>query len=372
MMEKSFFYVEPFDVCINVENIGARWTKWINRFDNYLVAADIGEDARKEALLLHCVGENVYDTYCSLPDIVPSNKSPPGNELSNYDKAKLKLSTYFVPKANIEFELFNFRQAKQSDSETVDQYYARLLKLSKNCNFADTDREIKSQIILTTTSTSLRRYALREQPTLQQLLTQAKTYETTEEQAKQIENKATAPVARLNNKTINNFNKGTGRNKHNYKQTVFKPRYNKYNNYTAQKSETCRNCGGPWHTNGRKHCPAVNVKCHFCQKQGHYAKVCISAATNRPKQHWENKQRSQVNFNEKESDTSDEAFFCLSVNNLNTVPKTKVMLNGQELSFVIDTGSTVNLINNKVFQKFTGENLIEDATQIMPYNTNEN
>lgn len=84
---------------------------------------------------------------------------------------------------NTEFEIFNFRQTKQQAGETIDQYYARLLKLSTNCESVDKERKIKSQIILNANSTNLRRFALREQPTLQQLITQAKTWETTEDQA---------------------------------------------------------------------------------------------------------------------------------------------------------------------------------------------
>ncbi|XP_044264984.1 uncharacterized protein LOC123011556 [Tribolium madens] len=49
--------INPFDIT-DTTNIGARWDKWINRFDNYLVAINIKEEARKVALLLHSIEEN--------------------------------------------------------------------------------------------------------------------------------------------------------------------------------------------------------------------------------------------------------------------------------------------------------------------------
>ena len=36
----------------------------------------------------------------------------------------------------------------------------------------------------------------------------------------------------------------------------------------------CRNCG--WGPHAREQCPAKNATCHYCQKVGHLAKVCLS------------------------------------------------------------------------------------------------
>ena len=41
-----------------------------------------------------------------------------------------------------------------------------------------------------------------------------------------------------------------------------------------EKIPTCRNCG--WGPHAREQCPAKNATCHYCQKIGHLAKVCLS------------------------------------------------------------------------------------------------
>lgn len=71
-----------------------------------------------------------------------------------YGSAKRTLTLHFFLKKNLNFEIFNFRQAKQQNHESLDQFYARLLKLSVT-------KMMRSNIILTKTSSNLRQYGRR-------------------------------------------------------------------------------------------------------------------------------------------------------------------------------------------------------------------
>ena len=68
-------------------------------------------------------------------------------EPDNYDRAINKLNAYFSLKKNIDYEIFQFRQAKQLTDETVDQVCLRLWKLAVSCDFHDTEKEIKAAVI---------------------------------------------------------------------------------------------------------------------------------------------------------------------------------------------------------------------------------
>ena len=94
-------------------------------------------DARQKAMLLHYAGEAVFDLSEAV-GVIPTDNS---------DATKLKLTAYFTPRRNEEYEVFTFRQTQQKSGETIDQFHARLQQMSKNCNFEDKNREIKSQII---------------------------------------------------------------------------------------------------------------------------------------------------------------------------------------------------------------------------------
>ena len=47
----------------------------------------------------------------------------------------------------MDYEIFQFRQAKQNNGETTDQFAIRLRKLAAHCEFHDLDQEIKTAII---------------------------------------------------------------------------------------------------------------------------------------------------------------------------------------------------------------------------------
>ena len=77
-------------------------------------------------------------------------------------KRQILKRTFRTTTKNRLYDVYQFRQAKQGNAETLDQYYTRLRTLSKRCNFADADFEIMRQIVLYGTSSRLRKQALRE------------------------------------------------------------------------------------------------------------------------------------------------------------------------------------------------------------------
>ena len=115
------------------------------------------------------------------------------------EKAIDALTSYFTPKKNVAYEEYLFRQAKQDPEEKIMAYYTCLKHLSQTCEFADADREIKTQIIQHYTSSKLRRKALNEPATtLQALLEYGKTLELTASHISALENQQTEGVNEVN------------------------------------------------------------------------------------------------------------------------------------------------------------------------------
>lgn len=456
----------PFNTS-DISNIGGRWLKWIDRFENFLEASDITDAKRKKALLLHLAGDEVFSIFQSLPDPPPienvtendedseDDEQQNGNnaavdEVDEYERAKVKLKNHFVPRTNVNFEIFNFRQCKQHTGESIDQFYARLLKLATNCNFSNKDDEIKSQVILTTTSTQLRRHGLRANPSLSGLLQYGQTLETTEQHINVIEQAPGEHSVSFNRQpnrrhNLKNINKENSNNSNNFNNNQRDNRNsNNKNNNNSNNNQKCRNCGNNWHPNGRENCPARNFSCNRCGKQGHFAKVCMSnsnnnninnngsnknnqsetrrsvnnvdsnnrscnsnqyqqdtnfTTTNNMKNnnmrnnntqsknvqnngrqnnnnnnhmHLQNinvsgNQRYQMNY-----DDSDSEYSTFNVGNTNsTLPTTNVFVNGTQISFTIDTGSSANIISKNVFDKFLNTTVLTSAAsdKIFPYNS---
>ena len=76
----------------------------------------ISDDKQKRAVFLHNGGPEVDEIFGTLQD---------DGEDKDYEKAVEKLTTHFSPWVNVTYEVYNFRQAKQKDGETLDCFSAQ-------------------------------------------------------------------------------------------------------------------------------------------------------------------------------------------------------------------------------------------------------
>ena len=114
--------------------------------------------------------------------------APEGETL--HAKAIRLLDAHFLPQVNIPFERHQFRQAKQEESQTGDQFVTRLFQLSENCDFGTSQEEqIRDQLIDKCRSHDLRKklLAVSDKLTLQKAIDIARSLEAAESQARSIE-----------------------------------------------------------------------------------------------------------------------------------------------------------------------------------------
>ena len=236
-------------------NVGPRWKKWLARFENLTIGMGIEDEKRKRALLLHYSGPEVDEIFDTLEDT---------GEDKDYKKAVEKLTAHFNPQVNTTYEVYNFRKAQQNEGESFDSFHTRLRTLAKTCEFADADKEIKEQIILSCKSNALRRKALREDLDLTALLKAGRALELSETQAKEVESdKTTVNVVNDKRKSEKRSKKGKGCRRERRSGSHKESR--KFDEATK-----CRNCGGTYPH--KDSCPARNKK--SCGKLNHFAKVC--------------------------------------------------------------------------------------------------
>ena len=337
------FSIEPTD------SASVRWERWLRRFDNFVVARDIATNARQKAMLLHYAGEAVFDLSEAV-GVVPTD---------NFEQTKVKLTAYFTPRRNEEYEVFTFRQTQQKSEETLDQFHARLQQISKNCNFQDKNREIKSQIIQKCSMPKIRDKGLSEvNITLPQLLTYGRTLEATVQQAKIMSNAASngTSVHAVSDDSQSFSSKqgdyGTprfrasrvqGKSGSHRDHQVAGPRYDKphYKQHQGKpphwmSAKSCPGCGGQPHN--RLKCKAWGKTCHKCHKENHFASVCRS---------------KEAHFIENDS-TNDlcEGAYTLSLHHATGTHTVKpyectVTMAGKVVCLEIDTGASVSLISER-------------------------
>ena len=345
---------QKFDVFNEETSLGIRWTKYVSKLENMFTGLAIDSKKRKKALLLHYAGDDVFDIYETL--------NLDGND-SNYDETKKGLGDYFNPKKNKEFERYEFRNMKQSKSESIDQFVTRLRQKATNCDFTDKDVEIKSQMIQGCYSQKLRTKCLEEDKALDVLLTMARTMEIAQKQAKCMENgqsdSSLDKVDKIKSKSSKQFGNSSppkrfvapAQQKHTApRNPTHKPR-----------DQKCRNCGGEFPHRSR--CPAIGVECHYCHKKNHFISVCQKRIKNSQRQRLreiaedasvesDTELKTQNDIN---SDSDQEVTYGLKshqVSHINSkVPCMTLKINDVDTKVLIDTGSSLNLVDEHVVQK---------------------
>ena len=175
----------PFDCTGNPTSVGPLWRRWKRFFEFFIKAKGITKDTQKRVLLLHCAGQDLQGIFVTLSDPGPA---PDGE--SQYAKTVRLVDAHFLPQVNIPFERNQFRQAKQEESETADQFVTRLFQLSENCDFGTSKKEqICDQLIDKCRSHDLHKklLAVSGKLTLQKARVIARSMEAAESQARSIE-----------------------------------------------------------------------------------------------------------------------------------------------------------------------------------------
>lgn len=358
-----------FDMDIDPTSLGQRWKKWLARVENLLVALDIDSPKRKKALLLHYAGQPVQDALDTLP--VPPAPGNVRDELNDYDKAVKMLNSYFMPQRNVEYEVYVFRQANQKQAETLDQFQTRLRQLAETCEFQNTDREVKSQIVQGCTSTRLRRKALRDTKlTLTDLLSHGRAMETSETQAQGIEATTTST-------SVNAVTQGQNQRQH---------RGPRHQQQRSDTNKSCRNCGGQYpHKNGRESCPAYGRECGHCGKLNHFQAHCLSPPkTSGPGKDSSNKKpkakRRQKRVNKVDTSpgaasgdsSSDDAYVFGIDDKHRRSPRATITVCGTPIEVMVDTGASVNVLDHGTYATLTNAAPLKPTkTRIYPYGTSK-
>ncbi|CAB3985054.1 uncharacterized protein LOC110987377 [Paramuricea clavata] len=353
----------PFNVEDDPTATGQRWTKWKKRFENFLLAMDIDDETRKRALLLHYIGSSAFDIFETLTDT--------GDE-KDYKKAMDRLTEHFTPQRNVDYEIYLFRQARQQPTETLDQFTTRLRQLASTCEFTSIEKEIKSQIILNCSSSHLRRRALRDSPlTLKALLDLGRAMEISEKQASQsgIESQSISP----DETELLNYTRLSQRSQSRQSPSPPFPRSREF----PSPSCTCGHCGYAYpHPQGQVSCPARGSQCRSCGKMKHFARCCRSkpirptfaeSSSSRPQSRFQPpppnsfprqpppREIRHVTDTQQYPTSDDEYLFTVAISQVgnSTTPKAKVMIANVPLQMLIDSGASINVIDEKAYHAIT-------------------
>ena len=233
-----------------------------------MIGFDITSGKRQRALLLHYGGEELEDIFDTLDNTGSADEIKPAIDA---------LTEYFASKKNTVYEAIVFRDAVQEEHETVDQFCTRLRKLTKKCDFADTEKEIQIQIVAKCRSNYLRKRALEKERTLSNLLELARTVELAESRANRISPGISMGV--LSHDTVNKLTGARSKQRH-------VPNVNSH-------SIQCFKCGFDYPHENK--CPAEGKECKACGQRNHLARCCRNSVSSAKAYRDESKHETHTN-----------------------------------------------------------------------------
>ena len=259
-------------------------------------------------------------------------------------------------KVNISGERSEFHARKQRVGESITNYMSSLRELASSCNFGTMEDDMTCvQLVEFNNNSQVR----------EKLVSKTYTLEQAVQIAKEIEKGANTARDMLQKAATNNSTSQTAR------RTAASPK-KQYSRFTPKKSTICPNetstparpkrscyrCSSQKHLANDPTCPAINACCCICQKLGHYSKVCQSGSTpnkeglvdtttkfNQSHLYDEHANESNNYLQNEISSDCKQNFVILYIDSAQTqyvYSAVKV----KPVNFVIDTGSTVSLINS--------------------------
>ena len=366
---------EKFDIHADPATLGQRWPIYIKRIENLFKGFKINDDEQKRSLLFYYAGADVSDLFESLDE-----------QGTTYQHAKDRLQTHFCPSKNLEYERFKFREARQSPSESITEYHMRLQKLARHCEFATTSVEVKSQIILGCKSSRLRRKALSDSNMdLKKLLDVARAMELSEIQCVKMEQSFNHSVNLSTHTESEQVNRVKNDHRRSQKHDS-NPRKPTRDNNRNDEEQSCYFCGGPYPHKGS--CPASNKKCNYCERIGHYEKMCHQRKRDRDKSAKDRNSRDDSKLPQKEerkesarrieiddSDSDSEfVFFTESkASSKSSIPAATINISNAPVRTLIDTGTSINMMGIDTYENLPSppELMTDTLPHVYAYGANQ-
>ena len=253
------------------------------------------------------------------------------------DRIKIKdlirlYTEHFLPKRNTYHNREDFFW-KQSEDETHEEFWRRLVEIEKECNFGTISAE---ELLISKYMTAITDKKLRDKLMKEKTLEMKKTIEMIKQ------NTYEKKQEKYNTRSIN----------HNKRKTDDQRRTNTKSGEIRNQPKTritgdrpCRFCNAPnW--NPTHKCPALESNCNNCGKKGHYVRACKQRTkNNRALSKLTEEEETEPNESMSESDES--IYHIEEIKNIVEQQKhytAIIKINGTPKEFIIDTGSPVTIM----------------------------
>lgn len=325
------------------------------RLEQYFIANNIGED-RAVSVFLTVIGPNAYALLKSLV----SPRKPKDMELKDLQDI---LQRHFTPQPLTIAERFKFHKRDQKDQESISSYVVELKRLAAPCDFGNFLTEaLRDRLVCGLRDSVIQRRLLAEAKlSFDDAVKTAVAMEMASNETKELHSSTVAKTTM----DVNVLKGSKGSHK-------FTPSNRTQGDRSAKPCYRCLSIHDP------NDCQFKTASCHYCKKTGHIAKAC-----RKKQKDLERKQKKSTN-NARFVDTDgaqNDPFSCeeqVNVFDIFTTTEKKtpsykiqVCVGDQPIDFEIDTGASLTVIPQSVYESKLSRWPIEETDVTLRTYTNE-
>ena len=325
------------------------WRLFRQKWQNYATITQLQMQPAEYqvALFLHTIGDAALQIYNGFTFDTDDDSRSVADILAKFDN-------FAVGEINECYERFVFHNRNQQQNEPFEQFLTSIRVLVKSCNFCDACRSstLRDRIILGVIDRDVQETLLKERNiSLERTIDICRAAENAKSQSKAIRPAEVNTIDKSRN--VERRNNAPWRRNQQRQHDPHNPQAN---------SPGCHYCGGKHQS--YETCPAKGHNCNFCLKPNHFEKVC-----RRKKQ----ADRQVRHIDEDARNSSEEEYawaICNSPKNkaARKSPMTAILINNINAKMMIDTGASVNVMDEATYDKIHRPTLMRHrGPRIMPY-----
>ena len=325
------------------------WRLFRQKWQNYATITQLQMQPAEYqvALFLHTIGDAALQIYNGFTFDTDDDSRSVDDILAKFDN-------FAVGEINECYERLVFHNRNQQQNEPFEQFLTSIRVLVKSCNFCDACRSstLRDRIILGVIDRDVQETLLKERNiSLERTIDICRAAENAKSQSKAIRPAEVNKIDKSRN--VERRNNAPWRRNQQRQHDPHNPQAN---------SPGCHYCGGKHQS--YETCPAKGQTCNFCLKPNHFEKVC-----RRKKQ--ADRQVRQIDEDARNSSEEEYAWaICNSPKNkaARKSPMTAILINNINAKMMIDTGASVNVMDEATYDKIYRPTLMRHrGPRIMPY-----
>ena len=321
--------IRPPQAFVMDSNVTENWKLFKQKWRNYSIITNLSRQTEQYqvALLLHTLGDDALRAYNGFSFVTT-------DENRTVDEILVKFDTFAIGKVNETYERFVFNKRDQKEGESFEAFHAAIRTLIKTCNFCEDciDSILRDRIVIGIRDADTQTTLLKERKlTLKQTVDLCKAAENASYQGRALRPEAVHKLSSTKPKSSKGKPPG---HTHGKGRPYVPPR-----DPRDTGPRECKYCGRI-HMTKKELCPAWGKTCTSCKRDNHFAVKCTE------------KRFRRVHLVDEVEEGSDEEWINAVHTKGSTQLKCRMLVEGKEVIFQVDTGATLNLLPVKDVDNF--------------------